>query len=185
MRDAVDANTGKQRWKFKTGYDCVGSPVVVGNNVIFASDEGKLYCLNRGNGAKRWEFKFEGYAPGMPAVSGGKVYLGTTKGKVYGLSVSNGQKVWEAGGMGEIEHPLFAAANAILASSRNGNVYALNPATGQRLSAFQTRGAGAMLYDYLAGPVVTSDSLIVWAGGGYGGWDFMGHGLIFWFKVAP
>ncbi|MDK1031021.1 MAG: PQQ-binding-like beta-propeller repeat protein [Planctomycetia bacterium] len=179
---AVDANTGKERWKFKAGYDLSGSPVIVGNDVIFASDEGKLFCFNRKNGSKRWEMKFDGYAPGMPAVSGAKVYGGTTKGKVYAAAISNGKKIWEASGMGEIEHPLFAAANAVIATSRDGNVYALNLDTGQRLSAFQTRKAGAYQFDYPLGPVVTAESMMV-TGSGQGGWSFAGHGTIMWFKV--
>ncbi|MDK1030411.1 MAG: PQQ-binding-like beta-propeller repeat protein [Planctomycetia bacterium] len=181
---AVDANTGKLKWKFETGFDCSGSPVIVGNDVIFASDDGRLICLNRSNGSRRWEFKFEGYAPGMPAVSGNNVYIGTTTGKIYAVNKSNGQKVWEAGGMGEIGHAVFASANALIATSRNAHVYALNLANGQRLSAVSASSGGLWPHDYMTGPVVTQQGLIVWGGGGW--WDhrdFLGHGGIVWFKI--
>jgi len=42
---SVDAETGQEKWKFKTGNCVSSSPAVSGGVVYFGSDDGYLYAI--------------------------------------------------------------------------------------------------------------------------------------------
>ncbi|MDF1745663.1 MAG: PQQ-binding-like beta-propeller repeat protein, partial [Gimesia sp.] len=54
---AFDAKTGEESWKFSTNGPVRFAPVVSGENVMFGSDDGYLYCLKLSDGALRWKIK--------------------------------------------------------------------------------------------------------------------------------
>lgn len=52
---AFDARTGEESWKYYSNGPVRFAPVVAGENVIFGSDDGYLYCLKLADGALRWK----------------------------------------------------------------------------------------------------------------------------------
>jgi len=52
---AFDARTGAESWKYFSNGPVRFAPVVTGENVIFGSDDGYLYCLKIADGALRWK----------------------------------------------------------------------------------------------------------------------------------
>src|SRR5690242_2984010 len=59
------------KWKFHTGGMVIGSPVVVGGQVYFGSDDGNLYAVDAETGAQKWKFEARSRIPSTPAVAGG------------------------------------------------------------------------------------------------------------------
>ncbi|QDT42524.1 Serine/threonine-protein kinase AfsK [Gimesia alba] len=52
---AFDAQTGEESWKYFSNGPIRFAPVVSGENVIFGSDDGNLYCLKLTDGMLRWK----------------------------------------------------------------------------------------------------------------------------------
>src|SRR5205814_981643 len=57
---AVDAATGRGRWTFATEDQIVSSANISGDNVLFASYDANLYCLNRRSGTLLWKHETAG-----------------------------------------------------------------------------------------------------------------------------
>jgi len=53
----LDSDTGQIRWQFFAEGPVRLSPTVAGENVLFGSDDGFVYCLNAGDGALQWKFR--------------------------------------------------------------------------------------------------------------------------------
>lgn len=51
----LDANTGGQRWTFFTEGPIRLAPTITDDKVLFGSDDGCVYCLNRSDGTLRWK----------------------------------------------------------------------------------------------------------------------------------
>lgn len=54
---AVDLSTGAQKWRFYTDGPVRFAPIVSGQNLYFAADDGHFYCLDTQSGELRWEFR--------------------------------------------------------------------------------------------------------------------------------
>jgi len=111
---AFDTATGAVRWTFYTDGPVRLPPVAWGDSVLFASDDGYLYCVGAADGRLRWRFrggpsdrKVLGNrrlvsmwpARGGPVVQDGTVYfaasiwpfMGTF---IYALDAETGKVVW-------------------------------------------------------------------------------------------
>ncbi|HAK79325.1 MAG TPA: hypothetical protein DCM71_21075 [Runella sp.] len=95
---ALDALTGTEKWKFKTGASINSTPTVVNGVVFFASWDKKLYALDAETGAKKWESNpatvalLQPFA--APIVSNGILYYGGEH-FLYALDAATGAKKWE------------------------------------------------------------------------------------------
>jgi outer membrane protein assembly factor BamB len=94
---AVDAATGKRRWRIDTKGAVGGdpSPVTVAHDTVFATLPGKPLTAYTTDGSVRWKWSSKGKAWGPGPVSGGRMYLGGKSG-VRALDVATGEVVWEA-----------------------------------------------------------------------------------------
>ncbi len=79
---AIDAATGAEKWRFKTGDDPVihnqtgiqSSAAVANGIVYFGCRDSKLYALDAATGAKKWAADNKGsWVIGSPAVKDGKL----------------------------------------------------------------------------------------------------------------
>ena len=85
----------KLLWKFETGADVSGQPVVAGGVLYFGSWDGKEYALDAKTGAKLWE-----YDCGLPTRSAaayvdGMLYFGDIAGFVHALDAKTGSLKWK------------------------------------------------------------------------------------------
>jgi outer membrane protein assembly factor BamB len=67
---AIDAADGRIRWRWRTGGDVVGVPVVTSDRVYFASLDNVLRALDRSHGAQRWKRPLPTRPVGGPHVVG-------------------------------------------------------------------------------------------------------------------
>jgi outer membrane protein assembly factor BamB len=99
---ALDAATGQEKWKFKTGDVVHGSPAVANGMVYVGSWDSYLYALDAASGAVKWRFK-TGEDPNIhnqvglqssPAVVDGVVYVGCRDSNLYAVDAATGEKKW-------------------------------------------------------------------------------------------
>ncbi len=100
---SLDPDTGKEYWKFDTGFPISGNPLVVNKNVIVESGN-RLYSIND-DGSKNWVFDqsdTSGSAPtdawdlhhSSPVYHQGKIYYGSGDGYVFGVSDRSGKEAF-------------------------------------------------------------------------------------------
>jgi len=54
---ALDASTGRARWRFQTGGPVRFAPAYSGGSLFAVSDDGFLYCLDASTGKLKWKFR--------------------------------------------------------------------------------------------------------------------------------
>jgi outer membrane protein assembly factor BamB len=83
---AVDAVTGDIKWKFtRTAESDCSAPVVVGDNLLFTCDDGRLYSLDKLTGKKKWVATNKKPEVSTPAIADGMAYFLSDDGKVYAV----------------------------------------------------------------------------------------------------
>jgi outer membrane protein assembly factor BamB len=104
---ALDARTGKERWRAKTEGRVRSSPAIDGARVYVGAADGRVYAFDLKTGALAWRFDTEGVkllsqnygfdrrtVQASPAVSGGTVYIGARDGFLYALDAQSGKLRW-------------------------------------------------------------------------------------------
>lgn len=96
---AVDAHTGKRRWRFDTdggSYSPFDTVTAAAGSVVTSLPDGdaSLLTVFTADGKKRWQQRVDGDLDPLP-VTDGRVYVPTTTG-VTALDVATGNEVWSA-----------------------------------------------------------------------------------------
>jgi len=91
---AVDAETGRSRWKTDVDARLSAGPGVGGGMVVVGSPDGNMIALDAGTGAERWRAKLGGEILARPAVTARRVVVHTVDGRLVGLDATTGQEVW-------------------------------------------------------------------------------------------
>ncbi|MFY0654940.1 MAG: PQQ-binding-like beta-propeller repeat protein [Cyclobacteriaceae bacterium] len=92
---AVDADSGKEVWKFEVGGSICGAPVIANDKVYFGSQGGEeyYYCVNVNTGKLIWK-QLVGWVWGSANYSDGMIYLPGVDGYVNCLNAETGTIVW-------------------------------------------------------------------------------------------
>ena len=104
---AIDAASGRVKWRARTGGRVRSSPAVADGRVYVGSYDGRIYCFDLATGAERWRYDTEGVKlesasfgfdrrsiQSSPAVSGGVVYVGARDGFLYAIDAADGHLRW-------------------------------------------------------------------------------------------
>ena len=139
---AVDAITGKVKWRYTTSGTINPRPAYCEGVLLFTSSEGRIYALDAETGKWRWQydreppdgFTIHGYS-GV-AVRGTTAYAGFADGYLVAFRVFSGDVIWARSLKGGKEQfidvdatPVFSG-DQLLTSSYASGVYALSPDTG-------------------------------------------------------
>jgi outer membrane protein assembly factor BamB len=102
---ALERESGKVRWEFKTGPSPVrivsyrsdfpgltSSPTIAGDVVYIGGADGRLYALELEGGAMIWSHAFGAPVLAAPAVSGNTLFAATLDGHVYALAGEPSQR---------------------------------------------------------------------------------------------
>jgi outer membrane protein assembly factor BamB len=151
---ALDARTGRERWRFATGGRLRARPALVASAVYLPSDDGWLYRLDAARGTLRWKVRLLPDsivrlpidAPGSKydftssavATAGGALVVGTHAGRVLALDPASGETLWEAATGGPVLAAPGVAGGQVFAGSFDGRVYALDADDGHVLWTHDT-----------------------------------------------
>lgn len=132
----LDAATGNEIWKYKTGGKIFSTPAVYGAgdaaSVIIGSCDSYIYSFNIKSGKVNWKFKCNKSVLGSPTIYGGKVYIGASDNTFRALNAKNGKLVWKYEGIkGIIEAKPFVDKDQVVIGDWANTLYSLNPANGK------------------------------------------------------
>jgi outer membrane protein assembly factor BamB len=143
---ALDARTGKTRWRFHTGGRVKGALSYLTGRVFVGSYDHHLYAFSAGSGRLLWKassqqrFGNRGTFYSTPAVAYGRVYIGSTDGKVYSFGAHSGKLRWSHGTGGYVYGSPAIWRQRVLVGSYSGRFYALDAATGDVKWSFRAAG---------------------------------------------
>jgi eukaryotic-like serine/threonine-protein kinase len=172
---AVDATTGKTRWRAATGGRVRGSPALGNGTAFIGSFDGRVYAFDLGTGKLRWRYDTEGATlqsekygfdrrsiQSSPALVNGVVFIGARDGFVYALDANSGALKWKYDHKISWINSSPAVAGGVLydGSSDAQFVQALDASTGREL--WRTN-VGSIVW---SSPAVAGDQLFVGDGAG-------------------
>ena len=123
---AVDAATGKLKWKFKTGgerrftaahlhgtqpvgesmpdpFDFYLSSAVVSNGTVyFGSGDGNVYALDAAPGQLKWKFPTGDRIISSPVWQERVLYFGGEDGNIYAVDAETGRQIWKCSTHGPV-----------------------------------------------------------------------------------
>jgi outer membrane protein assembly factor BamB len=148
--NAIDAQSGQEKWRFEvSGLNSVAPVVAEGK--VFAGQmkgEGSFYALDQQTGKVIWKSAEFGRVWVAPAYHDGLLFFGDIKGNMFGVRASDGETVWSffTGDFadpkdvkrvhGVYSNPCIDDEN-VYVGAWSGSYFALNQKTGKML--WQTR----------------------------------------------
>ncbi|MFJ4921059.1 PQQ-binding-like beta-propeller repeat protein [Streptomyces sp. NPDC088725] len=127
---ALDATTGKDRWRIATEPRQSIEPVLVSGGNVHVGSGSALYTLDAVTGTPKWRFAAGGEVIGAPVVADGRLHFGSADHVLYTLDASGGQLRWKLATGGEITGSPVAQRGVVYACSKDRCVYALDAAKG-------------------------------------------------------
>ncbi|MEU3599821.1 PQQ-binding-like beta-propeller repeat protein [Streptomyces sp. NPDC006798] len=133
---ALDATTGKDRWRIATEARQSVEPVLVTGGNVHVGSGSALYTLDAVAGTPLWRFAAGGEVVGAPVAADGRVHFGSADHVLYTLDATGGQLRWKLATGGEITGSPVVRDGVVYACSKDRCVYALDAtkgtATGRR-----------------------------------------------------
>jgi outer membrane protein assembly factor BamB len=164
---ALEALSGRPRWKFKTSGRIRATAAVADGVIYLPSMDGNLYALETASGAQKWKFKTAGnqYFPrgdiqSSPAVNDGVVYFGSRDAGLYAVNVADGTLRWkkdQEDGSWVISGPAIYKDMVIIGTSDNHDLRAYDARSGD----LKWKAASPSPANILASPIVSAGKLYV------------------------
>src|SRR5215207_4748619 len=98
---AIDAETGLERWSVPLRFAGSCSPVVVGDLVYVATQEGHVSAFAIQSGKEVWHHRNDNLLFGSPAVAEGVVVIADEAGTVTAIDAGTGRELWQKSTGGE------------------------------------------------------------------------------------
>jgi len=94
---ALDAATGKEKWRFSTGASWViSSPAVAQGKVYFATSDSSMYhVVDAASGKPLLQQQGKAYVFSSPAIAGDVVLLGVLNGTLEARDIKSGELLWD------------------------------------------------------------------------------------------
>ncbi|MGB9721028.1 MAG: PQQ-binding-like beta-propeller repeat protein [bacterium] len=132
---ALDAETGKLAWMFKTGDDGPTAAIVINGYVIFNTESCIIYVLKARTGEKVWEKWLGDPLMSQPAADEENVYM-AFPGKdgshhLACMRLKTGKVVWDARIAGDLISAPIIYKNSVYITCFDGTVYRYNKDTGK------------------------------------------------------
>ncbi|WUL62540.1 PQQ-binding-like beta-propeller repeat protein [Streptomyces sp. NBC_00344] len=127
---ALDATTGKDRWRIATESRQSVHPVLVVQGNVHVGSGSALYTLDAVTGTPKWRFAAGAEVVGAPVVADGRLHFGSADHCLYTLDAVGGQLRWKLATGGEITGSPVARAGVVYACSKDRCVYALDAVKG-------------------------------------------------------
>jgi outer membrane protein assembly factor BamB len=92
---AIDAQTGLERWSVPLRFAGSCSPVVDGDRVYVATQEGHLSAFSTQTGEEIWHYRNDNLLFGSPAVADGVVVIADEAGAATAIDAQSGRELWQ------------------------------------------------------------------------------------------
>jgi outer membrane protein assembly factor BamB len=133
----LDTKEHKPKFQFETDQP-LGAPIgQLGNQIVVATQDLKVYSLNADTGALKWEVLTGLHVRQQPRIIDEHVFLCTDGGGMRCVSSENGREVWTNR---QAVRFLAATPSLVYVSSYVDDVLLLNRSNGKQVGAFALRG---------------------------------------------
>jgi outer membrane protein assembly factor BamB len=156
---ALDAASGKLKWKFKTGDVVHASPAISDGTLFVGGWDSYFYALDAASGKEKWRFKTGEDAEihnqvgiqSSAAVADGVVYFGCRDSNLYAVDAATGKQRWAFNNKGSwvIGSPAASDGKVYFATSDTALFYALDAKS----------GAAIFSLDYKKWPLFSSPAI--------------------------
>lgn len=97
---ALDADTGKERWKITVSSEVIATPLITSDRIVVRSNDGRVVGLDPADGSRKWVFdrglpSLSLRGSSAPVAGQGTVYVGYDDGTVIVLRLEDGARGWE------------------------------------------------------------------------------------------
>jgi len=146
---ALDAATGRERWRAPQGGAVHATPAVEGGRVFVVSRRGGLTATDLATGRRLWSFPIGADVPfawgydfllSSPAVVGGTVYVGSGDGHLYAVEARTGRERWRLKTNGRVRSSPAVDGGVLYFGSQDGRVWAVDVASGKPKWTFEIGG---------------------------------------------
>jgi outer membrane protein assembly factor BamB len=91
---AVTGPDGQPDWQWRTSTTGFTAPLVAGDTVVAATEDGTVYAFAATNGRRKWSTSLDGQLADTPAIGDDTVYVADRDGGVYALALADGSRRW-------------------------------------------------------------------------------------------
>jgi outer membrane protein assembly factor BamB len=148
---AVDLDSGKLRWQYKTAGPVGESSPCIGEGTVYVGDlSGVFHAVSVSTGKARWTFKAGDEIKSSPNCAGNRVYFGSYDQNLYCLAAGTGALIWKYQTEGPVHCTPSIDKGTVYISGCDENFRALEAATGKQLYALPLgayAGASAAVRD--------------------------------------
>lgn len=113
-------------------------PVVVGDTIFVASENGEVYAIDKVSGDVLWRERTGETITGGVGAGGDMVLLGTRDAKVFALEQSTGELMWEASVSSEVLAAPASDGRVVAVQTIDGRLIALEPSDGRQRWVYET-----------------------------------------------
>jgi serine/threonine-protein kinase len=152
---AVDALTGKGRFKVETG-TLAAAPAAADGVLFLTVRSGELHALDMNSKEVLWSHDLPGEVFGSPAIWQGRIYLGSWGRKLHCLSFSTGDTLWVRDLPSAVTASPVLAGGTVYVACEGGQLLAFSARTGQQL--WQDQASHGPIQ---ASPLLLNEHLIV------------------------
>jgi len=92
---AINATTGQQLWRYKTGGIIRSTPAFHNGLIFVGSWDGHVYALEQKSGALKWRFTTDATVTSNPVIIQDTLIIGSRDTYIYALDPTTGDKKWQ------------------------------------------------------------------------------------------
>ncbi len=119
-------------WRIRPTEEPILSSAAVGEiEVVFGSDDGRVWCARREDGRVLWSFLTGGAVRSSPVIVGSEVVVGSEDGNLYVLSLKSGKKLWSYPVGSALKAGPAVGAGFVVIGAEDGCVYAFSCRSGE------------------------------------------------------
>jgi outer membrane protein assembly factor BamB len=137
---ALDARTGRTRWRAHLDGAVKGSLALAGRRVFIGTYGGSVYALSARTGAVLWRSGGHGEFYSSPAVAYGRVFIGSLDNGVYAFGQATGDVLWTRPTGRYVYASPAVAHGLVLVGSYDHHFYALDVGSGAVRWRFDANG---------------------------------------------
>jgi eukaryotic-like serine/threonine-protein kinase len=153
---ALDAASGRERWRVSLGSGVSASPCVVDGTVFVTGRDGRLHALAAANGRRRWSAdlgkdrdrrNYWDFYTSSPIAFGPALYVGSGDGHVRAFDRRTGRVLWSHDTGSRVRSTPAVSESAVVVGTMSGHVIALDRQSGALRWKFATEGASRTFAD--------------------------------------
>ncbi len=127
---AIDSSTGKERWSKPLRFAGSCSPVVNGDLVYVATQEGHVSAFASETGEEVWHYRNDNLLFGSPAIEAETLVIADEVGRVTAIDANSGRELWQKDAGGEAFATPAIAKGVVYVATTEPGIVAFDLATG-------------------------------------------------------